>query len=86
MYLLNMKMGKQFHSMILLRITPHIQMRINQIMVMTMMNIRSPCNDSDLDVGVGYVSFDDQNEAHPIDEPIEARPFQEFYEPSEKSP
>ena len=36
-------------------------------------------NDSIPDVEVGYSSFDDYNEAHPFEEPIEAHHFQEFY-------
>ena len=44
------------------------------------------CNDSDLNVEIGYASFDDHNKAHPIDEPIEPHHFQEFCEPSEISP
>ena len=37
------------------------------------------CNDSIPNVGVGYSSFDDYNEAHPFEEPIEAHHFQKFY-------
>ena len=33
------------------------------------------CNDSDPDIVVGYASFNDHNEAHPIDLPIKAHPF-----------
>ena len=38
------------------------------------------CNDSNLNVRVEHASFEDYNEAHPIDEPIEARHFQKNYE------
>ena len=40
--LVNVKMGKQFKSMILLGMTPQIQMRMNRILVMTTMNIQIP--------------------------------------------
>ena len=43
-------------------------------------------NDSDLDIRVGYASCDNHNETYPIDELIEARSFQEFYEPLEVNP
>ena len=36
------------------------------------------CNDSDFNVGVGYASFDNHNEAHPIDESIKALIFRNF--------
>ena len=47
-------------------------------------NMEPTCNDSDL--GLGYALSDDHNEAYPIDELVEARYFQEFYEPPEISP
>ena len=36
------------------------------------------CYDTNLDVGVGYASFDDHNETHPIDDPSEAHFFRNF--------
>ena len=36
------------------------------------------CNDSNLDVGIRYASFDDHNETHPIDDPSEAHFFRNF--------
>ena len=39
------------------------------------------CNDLDPDVGVGYASFDNHDEAHPIVEPSEPRYFQDVDAP-----
>ena len=63
-------MKKQFQSMILLDMSPHIQKSELDSSDDNDEYMESSCNDSNL--RVGYASFDEHNEAHPIDEPIKA--------------
>ena len=70
--------------MILFGMTPQIQMRMNQLLVMKIMNIRSPpLNDSTPDVGVGYILVNEDVDYHNItndDEHVKRCAFENLIE------